>query len=143
MAENTGDDRVPVTISLDRETVAMIEDILKPPRTLEDTLEEMVIGTVPTWHFLEKEAPADYYTVSKAVTKEEIAAFREGEAARMVQKALLRGHRKEAVAFGLLAAAHELCVRIAQDAGYEHPDQHADHMAMEMLQGVSGGGPLE
>jgi hypothetical protein len=47
---------------------------------------------------------------------------------------LLTGHRKEVVAFGLLDAARELCVRICEDVGYVHAQQHGEGLAFEILQ---------
>jgi hypothetical protein len=118
---------------MDPDLVRMLQEV-RPNRTIADSIEELIIEPVHLSYFLHKTGPQDYYSVRKVVSDEEIAAFQENIAARMIQKALMSGHRKEAVAFGLIAAALELCTRICQDARYVHADQHGEGLAQEILQ---------
>jgi hypothetical protein len=118
------------------ETAQHDRELLKsrPNRTVADSIEELIIEPVHRSHFLEITAPAEHYTVPKAVSDDEIAGFRESISDRTIQKALLTGHRKEVVAFGLLEAARGLCVRICEDAGYIYAQQHGESLAREILQ---------
>jgi hypothetical protein len=116
----------------------MIESILTPDRTDADAIEELIIEPITREHFLQATAPQEYYSAPKAVSDDEIAAFRENVADRMIEKALLSGQRKEAVAFGLLDAALELCTRIVQEAGEKYPEQGGQYLADAALRRLGG-----
>jgi hypothetical protein len=69
-------EKIPVTIMLDPDQVRMIETIMPAGRTVADSIEELIIDPIHRAHFLHAAAPRDYYAVRKAVSGEEIAAFR-------------------------------------------------------------------
>jgi hypothetical protein len=124
-------DKIRVTVELSPELVEEITTILQPGRTVADTIEELIVGPVSQERFLQKDASQELYAGRGAVSDEETIEALHG-LVPAIEK-LLTDHRPEAVAYGLLAASLDLCTRIAQEAGYVHPEQHGGYFAEQIL----------
>jgi hypothetical protein len=127
--------RVSLAIELSADLVRQIRAILPPGRTVETYIEELLVGPVLTEHFVKLTAPEEYYRPAEPVSPEEMDAARQS-LNPAVEQALNAGQRKEAAAFGLMAAALDLCVRICRDARYVRAAGHGQGLALEILDTV-------
>ena len=96
-----------------------------------DIRRQILLNLYAQEKFLQRDAPDEFYAGRAAVSDEETATTMY-ELAPLIRK-LLAAHRPEAVVFGLFAAGLDLCTRMAQDAGYVHPEQHGGYLAEQIL----------
>jgi hypothetical protein len=127
--------RVSLAIELSADLVRQIRAILPPGRTVESYIEELLVGPVLTEHFVMTTAPEEYYQIEEPVSAEEAEAARRS-LGRAIEEALGSGQRKEAVGFGLMAAALDLCVGICRDARYRRSTEHGQGLALKILDDV-------
>jgi hypothetical protein len=69
-----GTDRASLSIALSADLVRQIRAILPPGRTVENYIEELLVGPVLTEHFVKLTAPEEYYRISEPVSPEEVYA---------------------------------------------------------------------
>jgi hypothetical protein len=127
--------RVSLAIEVSADLVRQIRAILPPGRTVESYIEELLVGPVLTEHFVKLTAPEEYYRIAEPVSPEEVDTARQS-LSPAVEQALRSGQRKEAVGFGLMAAALDLCVRICREARYVRAAGHGQGLALEILDTV-------
>lgn len=123
-------------VPLSEEMVADIRAVMPPGRTLEESIEELLVTPVSCAHFLKQAAPERFYDFPDPVSEQEIAAVRK-LLDPVVRKATWSGgQRREAVAMGLLAVALDVCHEIAQTAGNEHAVFASAELADGLLDGL-------
>jgi hypothetical protein len=128
-------DLVSLSIELSGDMVERIKAIAPPGRTVEKYAAEILVGPVLTEYFVMTTAPEEYYQIEEPVSAEEAEAARRS-LGRAIEEALGSGQRKEAVGFGLMAAALDLCVGICRDARYRRSTEHGQGLALKILDDV-------
>ncbi len=122
-------------VPLSEEMVADIRAVMPPGRTLEESIEELLVAPVSCAHFLKQAAPERFYSFPEPVSEQEVAAVRK-LLDPVVRKATWSGQRREAVAMGLLAVALDVCREMAETAGYEQPVFASAELAEGLLDGL-------
>lgn len=123
-------------VPLSEEMVADIRAVMPPGRTIEDSIEELLVTPVSCAHFLKQAAPERFYGFPEPVSEQEIAAVRKLLDPVMRKATWGGGQRREAMAMGLLAVALEVCREIAETAGYEQPVFASAELAEGLLDGL-------
>ena len=103
--------------------------------SLEATLAEILVEPISRYYFVEFTAPKDYFEGRPVVTDKEAEAASRFVLAQIAASATSLP-RPEAVIYGLYLAAHDLALKLCEDAHYKYPDQHADGLVDEIFRQV-------
>ena len=96
---------------------------------------EILVEPISRHYFSEFTASIDYFEGRSPVTDEEAEAARRFVLSQIAASATPLP-RPEAVIFGLFLTAHDLALKLCEDARYKYPDQHADGLADEIFRQV-------
>jgi hypothetical protein len=123
-----------ITFDLDDDSYDKLSQLAQRS-TLEAALAEILVEPISRYYFLEFAASKDYFEGRPPVTDEEAETAR-----RFVISQIPAGAtslpRPEAVIYGLYLAAHDLALKLCEDARYEHPDQHGEFVADNIFRQV-------
>jgi hypothetical protein len=115
-----------ITFDLDDDSYDKLTQLAeKKGRKIEDSLPEILVEPISRHYFSEFTASIDYFEGRSPVTDEEAEVARRFVLSQIAASAIPLP-RPEAVIYGLCLAAHDLALKLCEDARYKYPDQHAD-----------------
>jgi hypothetical protein len=125
-----------ITFDLDDDSYDKLTQLVeKKGRTIEDSLPEILFEPISRHYFSEFTASIDYFEGRSPVTDEEAEVARRFVLSQITASAIPLPC-PEAVIYGLCLAAHDLALKLCEDARYKYPDQHADSLADEIFRQV-------
>lgn len=124
-----------IVLDVDDEMHRMLAELAASKgRSVEDSLEELMIHPVINAYFLQFSAPRDYFEKPAAVPPEEVEAVRREIVQPIINSAA--GHRPEAIMHGLISAAYDQALALCKGRGWIYADQHAGELLNAVAEAV-------